>query len=429
MSDLPALVLALEELHTDVNSNSGKSPAPAPNRPQSAIVRKQSEKEKVRQLRQVFSDEAERVRRAEEQREQREREMERLPPGSSGRDVPFPEAGERVQQRDLEEMRREARDGQGVSQDDFRGPFSPPPMVSNPPVEHGQDNVADSQDPPPRTPTEGLRIAPPRQPPAPLDENTVLRMAHPSSLQTVKDSFTRMGLFLMNMDAPLAPNRNGQRAPIKPFATYRLLRSQGNGVMWKVYQNVTTTVLFINESMKKKYYADGYEAFIDHLRLGSTTPGPVTYQWPAPDSPTEENDYHIRSRLLFEQLEQEAKDQESENQGELNYQSHANVYVFLKVAGVGGKNWGHYVCLGRFKVRPRSDRTPHNASILELRTVRPNPPRLATLPPGLPPGLPTYDAFEVWSATSTLSGGRPMSVEEVMQGLRDRSGVAAASAI
>lgn len=241
----------------------------------------------------------------------------------------------------------------------------------------------------------------------------------PATLPGMKeDKFTRMDLLLSSTVTPQAVNRSGQWTRIAPFATYILHRvPMARGVQFTSYTDPTreVTVLFINpDEQKGNDYIPLINAFKNGGDLNSAT---ITYQWPVAD-PDKDAIYARNSADHFKKLYQEAADY---RQGDKHNESFCSVFVFVKVGKMKRDDAsGKFLCLGRFEVTPnqyqsRNPRNPRNPRSTTLKLFRPPVPLAAHSGP-LPDANPTYDADDVSSVTSNLSGGgQGLSLAEVQR--------------
>ena len=166
------------------------------------------------------------------------------------------------------------------------------------------------------------------------------------------DPFTRKGLLLANDLTPKAVNRDGEWAPIAPFATYVHCRSaMGFGVQFKQYgeNDRIATVLFITPDSK---YRDVYTPFIDAWKRGSNADPystPITYQWPE----NRGRGYGAIACAHLEDLGKQAADAVAAAAGGVKHEtSIGSVFVFVKVGKMEATaTIGKFLCLGRFEVK------------------------------------------------------------------------------
>jgi len=221
------------------------------------------------------------------------------------------------------------------------------------------------------------------------------------------DPLMNMGLHLANDRNPTALNRDGNRAPIAPFATYTLHRSSmSHGVQFKTYteNDRTATVLFITPDSK---YTDVYTPFINAWKRGDPYSTPITYQWPENMDSVYSESARAHLTALGTQAASAAKEADVDAAGKRTT-SIGSVFVFVKVGTMeANATSGNFLCLGRFEVKqsragtttlmllPAAAAVPLSAfhSVRNAATLRAQP-ELAT---------PTFDDEDMRSVISDLS--------------------------
>ena len=213
-----------------------------------------------------------------------------------------------------------------------------------------------------------------------------------------RDPFVKMGLLLMNPEAPKGRNNDSQTAPIVPLATYRLSRAtQMKGVNFIQYtsggQNFRATVLFISPGDTKYKEQDDYGPFIRALRDNRRDSANITYAWPTKPDAFKDQVYYLKSVEHFKSLTR-AANQWRDSDGSRQFQSFCNVYVFVKVT----PNEPRFLCLGRFEVV----NSGANSTTLQLY----DPGAIPLAQARVPTESPTYVDDDMRSVTRSLSSGR-----------------------